>query len=36
MSEKRPELAENDGLLETCFCVNNLIDGNFLRQFNNI
>ena len=27
---------ENDGLLETCFSVNNFIVGNSLRYFNNI
>ena len=31
-----PNYGQNDGLLETCFSVNNLIVGNSLRYFNNI
>ena len=31
-----PNYRQNDGLLETCFSVNNLIVGNSLQYFKNI
>ena len=30
-----PNYRQNEGLLETCFSVNNLVAGNSLRYFNN-
>ena len=33
---KVPNYRQNDGLLETCFSVNNLVVDNSLRYFNNI